>query len=45
LAMRSFVDQVASACSCSLASMFWSLLMSICDRVVGFAHLGEREQE
>jgi hypothetical protein len=44
LAMRSFVDWVASACSRSPTSMFWSLLTSICDRVIGFAHLGEGEQ-
>jgi hypothetical protein len=44
LAMRSFVDQMAYAYSCSPTSMFWSLSISICNRVVSFAHLGEGKQ-
>jgi hypothetical protein len=43
-AMRSVVDQVASACLRSPASMFWSLSMSIVIKSSAFVSVGEGEQ-
>jgi hypothetical protein len=42
--MSSFVARVASACSLSLTSRFWSRLVSIVVEVIDFRECGEVEQ-